>query len=1024
MSINQEDAAETEVCGVDAVSELEVVSLTGDDVPRYTLRADTENYGNDNTDWLISFPAVEDTDLPGSLHPNVIEAALSYFVLSGARVSQMTRTYSDIDAVTRLLREKERDLELAAKIGQQLLERNKQVEERVNQQEGELLTASETITQLRHELHLKSRLLQLYTNDTDEEASESADVSIRRQSSVELLQARVDQLQVENSGLRNDVNRISVDTERLEIREQELVKDVEWELSDANVTINSLSEELAARAEESIKHQEEITNLLAQLVDLQSRCTALDRENEELLGSQAAGRESQCQLTAELAELKHNYSLLQAMYRDAQQQIRRREKQSASLWAGCMARGVAAAPTDGSQPESLASELERSLHSLGSPDSGLWPTVGPALAPSTSTALYNQRQSVDHIKSVFDTVRYAHRASMSATSSTSTTTPYNSRHTHTASSSSLTAAPPPPDVILSASLYQRSANGPATPHHSAAANASGVRRGTSASAVGGCGGGVAAVRGVGLPASDNDAHDEVASVISESDYSVDLDECGSEHNLQQCMKWNEVRYSGASANDCYTPDSWSSLNTTDRSAPWRLSEKLQIVKPVSGSAALHHWSRLATPHLGSLLDHRSSGIITNRLECAAAPLGATGRIGARWDPLGAGGRRRRLNSAGVSDESDSETEGCVSVVGGVLGAVAGDTSGVYTLTNSTVLHPEQLLPPLIQSRSMCPPIATSTITSSTSSLPLNTYTPYTSCTSATPLPISEPPPPARLRPPLATSTFSTSRGLARALHERAAVSVVGQSPATSGDSDAVGSAGSGVRMVTAVSRAGSGAIPQCATPANSRCHSPELEHIEEEGGRSAEENTPQPQSIVQGLLSAGYGLPLGVGDLLRRALFSVSDCVPEHSPTTTTAASLHIPSTSAAATTSKQRRPALRLNRSVRRQMSLLERVERLGLQEAVTVIGQPPPLSSSSSPAASAATSSSPQQGGRAVSGVVSRRAAVAVLGHLPPALGTVPTASSHHQSAVDGVVPRAGRRSCVGSLSTLSVGRKGGFT
>ena len=39
----------------------------------------------------------------------------------------MTKAYNDIDAVTRLLEEKEKDLELAAKIGQQLLERNKQV---------------------------------------------------------------------------------------------------------------------------------------------------------------------------------------------------------------------------------------------------------------------------------------------------------------------------------------------------------------------------------------------------------------------------------------------------------------------------------------------------------------------------------------------------------------------------------------------------------------------------------------------------------------------------------------------------------------------------------------------------------------------------------------------------------------------------------------------------------------------------------------------------------------------------------
>ncbi len=44
---------------------------------------------------------------------------------SGDRLSQMTKTYHDVEAVTRLLEEKEKDLELAAKIGQELLERNK-----------------------------------------------------------------------------------------------------------------------------------------------------------------------------------------------------------------------------------------------------------------------------------------------------------------------------------------------------------------------------------------------------------------------------------------------------------------------------------------------------------------------------------------------------------------------------------------------------------------------------------------------------------------------------------------------------------------------------------------------------------------------------------------------------------------------------------------------------------------------------------------------------------------------------------
>ena len=41
------------------------------------------------------------------------------------------RTYHDVEAVTRLLEEKERDLELAAHIGQELLQRNKEGDEKV-----------------------------------------------------------------------------------------------------------------------------------------------------------------------------------------------------------------------------------------------------------------------------------------------------------------------------------------------------------------------------------------------------------------------------------------------------------------------------------------------------------------------------------------------------------------------------------------------------------------------------------------------------------------------------------------------------------------------------------------------------------------------------------------------------------------------------------------------------------------------------------------------------------------------------
>lgn len=89
-------------------------------------------------------------------------------VLCGNRVSQMTRAYDDIDAVTRLLEEKEKDLELTVQIGKELLTQNTSLENRVAELEQELKSTNENLAQLAHELHQKNELIGILTNDTDD----------------------------------------------------------------------------------------------------------------------------------------------------------------------------------------------------------------------------------------------------------------------------------------------------------------------------------------------------------------------------------------------------------------------------------------------------------------------------------------------------------------------------------------------------------------------------------------------------------------------------------------------------------------------------------------------------------------------------------------------------------------------------------------------------------------------------------------------------------------------------------------
>lgn len=92
----------------------------------------------------------------------------SYFtVLCSNRLSQMTRTYDDIEAVTRLLEEKEKDLELTAHIGKDLLAENTRLKKQVEELENDVKVANENCIQLKYELTTKCNLLAALTNDED-----------------------------------------------------------------------------------------------------------------------------------------------------------------------------------------------------------------------------------------------------------------------------------------------------------------------------------------------------------------------------------------------------------------------------------------------------------------------------------------------------------------------------------------------------------------------------------------------------------------------------------------------------------------------------------------------------------------------------------------------------------------------------------------------------------------------------------------------------------------------------------------
>lgn len=80
----------------------------------------------------------------------------------------MSRSHDDLENLIRLLEEKERDLELTAHIGKELLEHNQVLQTKVADLEADIKLASESLAQITYELHQKNELVTVLTSDLEE----------------------------------------------------------------------------------------------------------------------------------------------------------------------------------------------------------------------------------------------------------------------------------------------------------------------------------------------------------------------------------------------------------------------------------------------------------------------------------------------------------------------------------------------------------------------------------------------------------------------------------------------------------------------------------------------------------------------------------------------------------------------------------------------------------------------------------------------------------------------------------------
>ncbi|XP_023298910.2 trafficking kinesin-binding protein milt isoform X2 [Lucilia cuprina] len=723
----------TDLCSTENLPEVEIFSLLEEQIPKYKVRSDflTEFSGYSNQDWYVPAPALEIPPDGLGLTKEQTRETLNYFLLCGNRVSQMTRAYDDIEAVTRLLEEKEKDLELTVQIGKELLTQNNLLENRLAELEADLKSANEDRAQLVHELQKKNELISVLTND-GEDTSDNDTPTYSKSITLDLLQKKIVTLQDENKSLKIEASQLACQTDEVEAHERQLMDDISSQLNDANKQFEGLSLELERQREENRLQHEQIVSLTARLSEAEMRLHQLTHDNDEHITLLNITKENQNSLALELVEFKQRYQEVLALLQETQEQLRKQRKKTLP-----QARSSFMSTLGGLQPDSLQSELmESSLYSENSIDSGISgdnqrinDRIGRLMSqlPGVSNCGNSSMNSsgicafsggsLPPYKRVFDTVRCATKSGNFADSEITSMTHLGAMSMSSASGPRMSAMPFVGGVNQNNTSFCRDG---------------GMSLGM----------GVRTLSCESINSQSDDCYPTQPSGVPGAPGAKELEAALKRLTPAEVLARRAMLSYAPAGTYSYddqqppatlplgvrTPDSImstgssgisSSTNMSSSMHQWRLPEKLQIVKPIEGSQTLHHWTRLATPTLSGLLEERP---------------GVTIRGGRGLDDLGMQVYTLSDVEEDVSDElpgKQFEFSGCT-----------------YTYTTSTVMHPDDgLITDLsFLSQSQMSSRMASTSTSRQPSCP--------------------PTPRAGLSRKNSCSTFSVNLGLASMLNER------------------------------------------------------------------------------------------------------------------------------------------------------------------------------------------------------------------------------------------------------------------
>ncbi|NWU41558.1 TRAK2 protein, partial [Hylia prasina] len=559
-------------CSNEHIPEVELVSMLEEQLPDYKLRVDSL-YLYEKPDWIQ--PAPCHGRLPEVASPAREEDSFRYMILGTDNVEQ--KDYGEAEVVKRLLAEKDRDLELAARIGQALLKRNHLLMEQNEALEEQLGQTLDRVNQLQHELSKKDDLLRIVSIASEEsETDSSCSTPLRFNESfsvchdplqLDVLQDKLRELEEENLALRSKACHLKSETITYEEKEQQLVNDCVKELRQTNAQISRITEELSEKSEEVIRYQEEISSLLSQIVDLQHKLKENVIEKEELKLHLQASKDAQRQLTAELHDLQDRNAECLGMLQESQEEVKLLRSRARSVACLCHPQSCGAFPVD-----SLAAEIEG--------------TMRKELSQGNDSALSKQK---DQQKRVFDTVKVANIIrGRSCSFPAPLPIPGSNR-----SGAVMTAKP------FQSGVHHLESHAQMAPGSSSEKN-------------------LKDAHSPGQPGTSGD-NDLVTALhrlsLRRQNYLSEKQFFEEEWDRKMhLLAEQKEETSGCSTptENSFSPSTnseFTDLSASSSNLRVLLPEKLQIVKPIEGSQTLFHWQQLARPNLGTILDPRP-GVVT------------------------------------------------------------------------------------------------------------------------------------------------------------------------------------------------------------------------------------------------------------------------------------------------------------------------------------------------------------------------------------------------------------------------------